>query len=271
MNKRADSKMIMMLFVVGVLSNAITAITDASPTTTFYVDPASVDNPSLTPGSIFSVDVKVSAAFFLYSWQVFMSWDSAVLEYSSHVFGRFLDDQPEGMHACQRIEEEWLLVAETSKGMHPGKSADEGVLVTVTFSVLDIGDTVLNLDSRVVFGDETDLTYYFECFGSPELIRKYPVRENGYFSNFGVHETMHACTEVEELGFEGEIDNQGTVASLLAKLNVAQKLIDDGKIDQAKNILDAFINEVQAQSGKHITLEAADILIQSAGSIISSR
>jgi parallel beta-helix repeat protein len=76
-------------------------------------------------------------------------------------------------------------------------------------------------------------------------------------------------TETEDLGFDGEIDNKGIVKSLLAKLNVAQKLIENGKINQAKNILNAFINEVQAQSGKHITLKAADILIESAEYILS--
>jgi len=75
--------------------------------------------------------------------------------------------------------------------------------------------------------------------------------------------------EIEELGSEGEIDNQGIVTSLIAKLNVVQKLVEDGKIDQAENILNAFINEVQAQSGKHITPEAADILIESAEYILS--
>ena len=75
--------------------------------------------------------------------------------------------------------------------------------------------------------------------------------------------------EIEELGSEGEIDNQSIVRSLIAKLNVAQKLVDNGKIDQAKKILNAFINEVQAQSGKHITPEAADFLIESAEYILS--
>lgn len=75
---------------------------------------------------------------------------------------------------------------------------------------------------------------------------------------------------VEELGSQGHIDSQGIVQSLHAKLNVAQKLIDDGKIEQAKNILNTFINEIQAQSGKHITPEAAEILIESAEHIISN-
>ena len=76
-------------------------------------------------------------------------------------------------------------------------------------------------------------------------------------------------SEIEELGLEGEIDNQGIVTSLLAKLDVAQKLIEEGKIDQAKNTLNAFINEVQVQSGKHITPETAEILIESAEHILS--
>lgn len=75
-------------------------------------------------------------------------------------------------------------------------------------------------------------------------------------------------TKIEELGSEDEIDNQGIITSLLAKLDAAQKLIDNGKIDQAKNMLEAFINEVQAQSGKHIAPEAADTLTESAEYLI---
>jgi len=76
-------------------------------------------------------------------------------------------------------------------------------------------------------------------------------------------------TKVEELGSEGEIDNQGIVKSLLAKLNVAQKLVDKGKVDKAEMILEGFIIQVQKLSGIHIPVEAADILIQSAEYIIS--
>jgi len=77
-------------------------------------------------------------------------------------------------------------------------------------------------------------------------------------------------TEIEELGSEGEIDNKGIVKSLIAKLNVAQKLVDKGKIDEAKSILeDDFIIQVQNLSGIHITVKAADILVQSAEHILS--
>jgi len=76
-------------------------------------------------------------------------------------------------------------------------------------------------------------------------------------------------TEIEELGSEGEIDNKGIVKSLIAKLKVAEKLVDKEKTDEAVIVLEDFIMQVQELSGIHITPEAADILIQSAEHIIS--
>jgi len=76
-------------------------------------------------------------------------------------------------------------------------------------------------------------------------------------------------SEIEELGSEGKIDNQGIVKSFLAKLNVAQKLVDKGKVEEAEMVLNGFIMQVQNLSGIHITVEAADTLIQSAEYIIS--
>jgi parallel beta-helix repeat protein len=77
-------------------------------------------------------------------------------------------------------------------------------------------------------------------------------------------------TKIEELGSEGEIDNQGIVRSLIAKLNVAQKLVDKGKIGEAKRILEEdFIAQVQNLANIHITAEAADSLIESAEYILS--
>jgi len=77
-------------------------------------------------------------------------------------------------------------------------------------------------------------------------------------------------TEIEELGLQGDIDNQGIVKSLIAKLNLAQKLVDKGKIDEAKSILEEdFIPQVHNLTDIHITSEAAEILIESAEYIMS--
>jgi len=56
----------------------------------------------------------------------------------------------------------------------------------------------------------------------------------------------------------------GIVNSLDAKLETAQRAYDRGQRHTAANILNAFVHEVEAQTGKHITAEAAAILIRGA-------
>ena len=58
----------------------------------------------------------------------------------------------------------------------------------------------------------------------------------------------------------GWIKNTGIEQSLDAKLDNAKKKIEQGNIEAAKNILAAFINEVEAQNGKHLTSEAYALL-----------
>jgi hypothetical protein len=100
----------------------------------------------------------------------------------------------------------------------------------------------------------------------------YAVNEEGSITGPDVNECVNELkTEIEEFYADGEIDNQGIVKSLLAKLNTAQKLVDEGKTDEAKSILeDDFIPQVQNLSGIHITVEAADTLVESAEYIISN-
>lgn len=61
----------------------------------------------------------------------------------------------------------------------------------------------------------------------------------------------------------GEITGQAE-NGLLAKLDTINKKVTKGQIDPAVNELGAFINQVQAQSGKKITTEASDALIAKA-------
>lgn len=58
----------------------------------------------------------------------------------------------------------------------------------------------------------------------------------------------------------GWITNQGIEQSLDAKLESAKKKLDAGDIKAVKNILNAFLNEVEAQKDKHLTSEAYGLL-----------
>lgn len=68
----------------------------------------------------------------------------------------------------------------------------------------------------------------------------------------------------------GWIDNSGIVNSLDVKLDNAKKKLSQGDNSTAKNILNAFINDVEAQAGKHVTSEAYALLKYNALYLISN-
>jgi len=63
--------------------------------------------------------------------------------------------------------------------------------------------------------------------------------------------------------------NKGTQTSLIAKLNSAIRCINNGYYDEAIATLKAFINEAKALSGKKISIDQANYLIDSARYIIN--
>jgi hypothetical protein len=69
---------------------------------------------------------------------------------------------------------------------------------------------------------------------------------------------------VERFYESGQIDDLEVKDGLLDKLYAAQALIDAGKLGPARNLLRAFIRQVEAQRGHHITEEAAAILLADA-------
>jgi 5'-nucleotidase/UDP-sugar diphosphatase len=66
----------------------------------------------------------------------------------------------------------------------------------------------------------------------------------------------------------GAIDNRGIANSLLAKLGAVRRALLDGNSRAAHNVLVAFNNHVHAQSGKHISPEAAETLMYLAGNLM---
>jgi hypothetical protein len=74
---------------------------------------------------------------------------------------------------------------------------------------------------------------------------------------------------VSHMVAEGHITSQGVANSLLARLDAAQMAVDGGRAAAAVNILNSFINEVQAQAGIHIDSEHALHMIEHAQRVIA--
>lgn len=68
----------------------------------------------------------------------------------------------------------------------------------------------------------------------------------------------------------GHIDNAGIANSLLSKLDAAERAQDRNKSSVAISILESFIQEVEAQAGKHIDEAHADHMVEHAGMVIAA-
>ena len=81
-------------------------------------------------------------------------------------------------------------------------------------------------------------------------------------------QSLRAC--VQHAADQGHIDNQGVTRSLLAKLDAAQAALDREQTAVAVNQLNAFIQELHAQAGKHIVAEHAAHLRMHAQDVIGA-
>ena len=81
-------------------------------------------------------------------------------------------------------------------------------------------------------------------------------------------DSLHHC--VMHASDMAHIDNKGVAKSLMAKLDGAQVALDRGQTRVALNKLNAFINEVNAQSGKHIAADHAGMLVEHANKVIAA-
>jgi hypothetical protein len=77
-------------------------------------------------------------------------------------------------------------------------------------------------------------------------------------------------TCVEHAVDHGHINNPGVGQSLLAKLDSAQRSLDRSRPAVAVNQLEAFIHELDAQSGTHIVTEHATHLRTHAQHVITA-
>lgn len=82
-------------------------------------------------------------------------------------------------------------------------------------------------------------------------------------------QSLRTC--VQHAAEHGHINSQGVTLSLLAKLSTAQAAQDRGQTEVAVKVLEAFVREVRAQTGKHILQEHAEHLLMHAQSVIQAQ
>jgi len=119
-------------------------------------------------------------------------------------------------------------------------------------------------------GESTDVS--FEAVTNIGVISNYSIDYSSIPEEPTIIERIiniqDVITEIEIGRQLNLIDNNGIKNSLIKKLDNAQRQIELNRKNTATNILNAFINEVEAQKGKYINLNFAELLIDDAQYII---
>lgn len=274
LEKKVAPGIMLLLISMGILSlMSDLTIANASPDTVLYVEPPSIVDPTLTPGTSFTVDVMISDVEYLYAWQVNMSFNPDVLRIFDIVEGDFLKVQPEGTFGAEKIvnEEGWALFGWTTIGEYLGASGS-GTLATVEFEVVAEGESLIIIETNPIWVDPPGhwiyVTYLLgqnHPYPPPNFYNIPFTAEDGYFNNFGVA-PPNICELIEII--ESWNLPKGTEKSLIAKLKVAEHMLDMEREDGAIRKLTAFINRVETLRNKTLTNEQADYLKTEAQRII---
>lgn len=163
-----------------IVSLAVTTIIPNvySASTKVYVYPSMV---GATVGASFTVEIKISDAVDVFSWQFRLEWNATVLDFVSVEEGDFLEDQPGGTIFTNVTEQDnigtdYIVVFCTTLGNWPGVSG-LGTLATVTFLVEDVGETPLHF--RNPYPAETPDTFLM----SSQVAHIDFTAEDGLFTN----------------------------------------------------------------------------------------
>jgi hypothetical protein len=187
----------------------------------------------------------------------------------------------------------FALVYDSSSGTVYGKTfCCPGSIVKVdpTTGAQSVVTTNLGLGSGITIDSSTHKIYMTDdelgAFGFDQFIQTVDLQTGALTKSTG---TLPANTYVGSLAFEGvaitpdsiiadvksalssgAITNAGVANSLLAKLNEAKAARGRGQCATAALIYQAFINEVQAQSGKAIAPATASQLVSEAQFLIAN-
>lgn len=136
------------------------------PTATVYLDPLKKTDPTLTPSSTFTWDARIINASNLVSFQFKLSYDQNILNVNSAALTGFFLGTP-------TVSIDNVLGQLTfSTSSPPSPVSGNGILATVTFHVVGLGRSTLNL-TDVLLTDQ---------FGSPQ--NYYPIPQpSGTFNN----------------------------------------------------------------------------------------
>ena len=177
----------------------------STETARVYLDPAVISTDSLAVGDTFDIDVQIDNVVNLWSWGFGLSWDPDVLEaVESPVEGSFLKQNGDTIFVFEPMDNTPGCISAISANLYSyGGVSGSGLLVTVTFKVVSMGSTTIDIFDLsltenlhgITFANGTvgapiDATFVGATFNSDGVpsssaygpVAKFTPRNNQYFS-----------------------------------------------------------------------------------------
>ena len=147
MHRKTEKTLCILLLTMFISAAALNNTTASANQTKLYVDPQSIVDPTLVPGENFTINITIANVTNLYSFEFKLSFNSTILNALEVELGDFFPT-PENVSI---IEPPWI--NNTAGYIHFGAKitgcelprSGGGTLSVVTFQVMDVGYSALNL------------------------------------------------------------------------------------------------------------------------------
>ena len=144
--KRLLSLSLIFLFIFTVAMSLVKVEVFSVTTTSVYVNPPQVASTTWTPSKQFNITVNVANVADLFAWQVYLSWNSSILDFVSWAEGDFLKAQPQGTQTAEDLNQTEhpgaIDIGVSTLGEYKGVSGS-GILADVTLQVKALGNTAI--------------------------------------------------------------------------------------------------------------------------------
>lgn len=136
---------ILLLGITALLISSSPPVSAVSPVTTLFVDPSNITDPTLEPGSTFSVNVKITDVVNLYGYEFKLQYDTTLLTATQVIVGSFFEPgytvwKNEINDDAGRV---WLGVTQSQR--EPSGVSGSGTLAVITFIVDTSGESHFDL------------------------------------------------------------------------------------------------------------------------------
>lgn len=145
----------------------------------------------------------------------------------------------------------------TVTGVTDGATYSLGSVPVAGYTATDATSGMATSSDSLTGGDECGLGTFSYGVNASDIAGNSASESAAYEVTATTESTISL---IEELYNSGEIDSAGIMNSLISKLEAAIEARAAGKDKAADNIIRAFLNQVSAQAGKHISEDAFTIL-----------